>query len=210
MKLVTIILFVSERNVCRSPLGELLLTKALSNTSAAEITVSSAGLAPDKGEPMPEETQQLGYALGLEPSGHTARGLTLEQVTGATLVLTATRRQRSAVVQLHPRAVKYTFTIRQLGRLLTESATEPELAAIAGLPADERVSALLQFATKHRGQRFHQVSAGDNVVDPFGESMETHELAVRQLLPALNRVAQALGGRAIPWLDDRQLKPLRA
>ncbi|MEE3921705.1 hypothetical protein V2I01_36000 [Micromonospora sp. BRA006-A] len=60
-------------------------------------------------------------AAGADPAAFRTRRLRAEHLTGAALVLTATRRQRSACTSLAPAALTRTFTLRQFARLAAEA-----------------------------------------------------------------------------------------
>lgn len=191
------ILFVCEGNVCRSPLAADLLTRSLDRRGLA-ISIESAGTRALVGEGMDPATAQVAEHLGLDPSRHRSRQLTKEMLSANRLVLTATRRIRRAVVQLYPPAVKDTFTIRQFGRIMCSAAEEPT----GGHPAaDDLVDAIRSFAAKHRGLQAPVDPDLDDVVDPYGRESSVHELAARQMLPALGELALALGGEPMAWQD---------
>src|SRR6266516_3236405 len=96
------VLVVCAGNVCRSPLAERLIR--------ARLAAALGG--------------------GADPDGFRARAVSADLVAGADLVLTATREHRAAVVRLHPPAHRYTFTVREFGRLA------------AAIPAGERPAGL--------------------------------------------------------------------
>lgn len=188
------ILFVCEGNVCRSALAERILQNCLNDVWGDELAISSAGTDARVGEPMDEQTAAVADALGVDSTNHFARMLTAEQLRDATLVLTGTREQRSAVVRVWPASVKYTLTIRQFGRILGDWLDDRELPSIEQSPLRDRVSALLSFVVKRRGQRFRQDPSADDVTDPYGRPRNVHELAAEQMIPALNQLALSLGG----------------
>lgn len=188
------ILFVCEGNVCRSALAERILRKCLNDVWGDALAISSAGTDARVGEPMDEQTAAVADALGVDSTNHFARMLTAEQLRDATLVLTGTREQRSAVVRVWPASVKYTLTIRQFGRILQDSVDDPEFRYIEQRPFPERIPTLLSFVVKRRGQRPRPDPLVDDVVDPSGQPRNVHELAARQMVPALNHLAVSLGG----------------
>ena len=82
---------------------------------------------------------------GIAARGFVAQQLTRELVRDASLVLALTRKHRSAVVRLEPAALRRTFTLRELARLLA-------LADLRYLPADpaERIVELIARAQASR------------------------------------------------------------
>jgi protein-tyrosine phosphatase len=196
---VRVILFVCEGNVCRSALAACLLGAALA-PRYPELQVDSAGTLATAGQPMDPATAAIVRRNGVDPSAHRARSVSLALVGQAGLILTATRRVRSAVVQMHPPAVQRTFTIRQVGRILD---TAPDSLSAISTDADGLIEELRLFIVRHRGTPPGDPTV-DDVVDPRGQRSAVHEWAAQQMRPALGQVALALGVEpAWPdWLHD--------
>ncbi|GAA3608870.1 arsenate reductase/protein-tyrosine-phosphatase family protein [Microlunatus ginsengisoli] len=188
------ILFVCEGNVCRSPLAAALLSRAFGEAGIG-LAVGSAGTRALVGRPVDESTAALAERAGLDLSEHRARRLDRDLAGSAQLLLAATRRVRSQAVAIHPPAVQYAFTIRQLGRLLA-GADGP--VTEASDPA-ERVLDVRTYAVRHRGLRVLEDPSVDDIVDPYGRSMEIHTEAAGQLAPAVGELSRALGGPGIDW-----------
>src|SRR5699024_5640914 len=117
-------LVVCTGNICRSPAAERLLAAGLgapfrgqaAGGLAPAIEIASAGVGAVVDAPMAPEMATLVTAAGADASRFTARQLTIAMVAESDLVLTATRRHRTAVVGLVPAAVRRTFTVRELAR----------------------------------------------------------------------------------------------
>lgn len=188
---VGLLLFVCEGNLCRSPLSERVLGRMLAQTSSSGVVIRSAGTSPALGRAIPKETAEIIKLLGTTSDGHSPRKLQQQCLAGAGLVLTATRDQRAAVIRLHPAAVRYTFTIRQLGYIL-------EALGFDG-PLSVRKDPVGAIAEEARRGRALAAGLGDNadVVDPFGRPYPVHALAAIQMLPTLNLLSTALGGTPI-------------
>jgi protein-tyrosine phosphatase len=110
-------------------------------------------------------------------------------VTGADLVLTASRQERAVCVELSPVAVGRTFTIRQFGRLA--DALGP--LCLDELPASLRLKALVAELRAVRG-RFQPVPADeDDLADPVAGTVEDFRACAaeiqRSLSPALALIA---------------------
>jgi protein-tyrosine phosphatase len=180
------LLVVCTGNVCRSPAAERLLARAL----GPSVLVHSAGTHALAGEPMTAPMARLVEEAGCATGGFRARQLTEGYVRSADLVLTATRDHRSAVVELLPSAVRRTFTLRELARLLTG-------AELSGLPAGtvaERLAAALPQAVAQRG-RVQASAEDDAVVDPFRAPAHVYAHSFSSIQVAVAAIADAVGSR---------------
>jgi protein-tyrosine-phosphatase len=93
------VLFVCTGNICRSPLAESLLERALKDRGL-DVEVTSAGTGAWDGAPASEGAYLVGLERGLDLSGHRARLLTRELVDEADLILTMARHHRARVDEL--------------------------------------------------------------------------------------------------------------
>lgn len=94
------ILFVCTGNICRSPLAETLLKRALHERAVEEVSVESAGTGAWDGAPASEGAYLVALERGLDLSSHRARLLTREIVEDASLILTMARHHRARVHEL--------------------------------------------------------------------------------------------------------------
>ncbi|MGW3812118.1 arsenate reductase/protein-tyrosine-phosphatase family protein, partial [Micromonospora sp. NPDC005113] len=115
------VLFVCHANLCRSPMAEYLARRLLADRP---VTVASAGTDAMDGLAMHPYAMEIAAEAGADPAPFRSRALRAEHLADATLVLTATRRQRSVCTALAPTALHRTFTLRQFGRLA--AAAEPQ------------------------------------------------------------------------------------
>jgi protein-tyrosine phosphatase len=202
------ILTVCTGNICRSPLAEHLLRAGLQ--AYPEVTVASSGTEAMVGSPMDARAETYSTQLGgvrqlvdatrsagsAPPDPHDgARQLTADQVRDADLVLALSRDHRRQIVQLVPRASRYTFTLRELARVL-DAATSDDFDAAAELPADDtagRFTAIVQAAADNRGfVERPDDPTDDDVVDPFRQTDEIYAESVQQLVPAVRSILNAL------------------
>ena len=186
------ILVVCTGNVCRSPLVERLLQRAVDETyGPGAVEVRSAGTGALIDHEMDERSARVLAALGGDSEGFLARYLMAHHVRDADLVLTATTQHRSAVVQLHPRALKRAFTVRELAALLEGV----DLAALPTAPA-ERIEALVEVARPRRALLLGGADRDHlDIVDPFRRSDEVYEQMRDEVEPAVRVIAGALTGR---------------
>jgi protein-tyrosine phosphatase len=188
----SLLLFVCHANICRSPMAERLTRHDLADRlgpDSAAITVASAGTHALEGEPMHPAAAQALRESGVEGNGFRSRPLTAEMVTGADLILAASRRERAACAELSPAAVGRTFTIRQFGRLA--DALGP--LCLDEVPAALRWRTLVAELRVVRG-RLQPVPAGeDDLADPVAGPVEDFRACAaeiqRSLSPALALIA---------------------
>jgi low molecular weight protein-tyrosine phosphatase len=180
------ILVVCSGNICRSPIEEGLLRRALERRlgDAAPIVGSAGTIAVDGAPAMPESVEAA-RERGVDIRTHAARRLTGELIGAAGLVVGMAAEHRDAVARLAPEAAARTFTLKELTRLLeTEPAADPErsLELRVGDAADARVRGL-------GANRFDE-----DVVDPLGMPLETYRAIAWELDEWTDRLVAALYG----------------
>jgi len=187
------ILTVCTGNICRSPFAEQYLRAQLDELP--RLTVSSSGTMARDGDRMPAQAITMARTWGADPDSHGARFLVESHVADADLVFGLAREHRRAIVQMHPRASRYTFTLREFARLATD-LTDRDLADIALLPTDDvpgRLRELVSVVASRRGAVAAPVDPYDeDVVDPYRQSDDVFDESARQLVPAADVVVAAL------------------
>ena len=160
------VLHVCTGNICRSPMGEQMMTAGLAQRLGAEAVafdVASAGTMGYTGAPMEAFALSSLARYAIDGSAFRARELVADLVVSADLVLAATREHRAAAVVMHPRAAARTFTLREFDRLC--SAVDP-----ASLPTGdlvERGRALVRAAAANRGLVPPASPRDDDIEDPY-------------------------------------------
>lgn len=185
------VLTVCTGNICRSPLAELVLAQRFADIS--EIRVHSAGTHAAVGHSIPEEAWEIAGFMGVivRRAAH-ARQVDEELLDAADLVLTMTREQRREVVELNPRTVRRTFTIRELSGLAAVTRDE-DIVAEGAFPAASRAARLraaVEAAGRRRSRRRNlKLPTHDEVIDPYGCNRDIYALSALQLAPAAEGVS---------------------
>ncbi|MFC7432500.1 MULTISPECIES: low molecular weight phosphatase family protein [unclassified Agrococcus] len=178
-------LVVCTGNVCRSPLAAAALRRGLA-TDAVE--VASAGLGAQEGAPVDAAVRAEARRLGLDVDAHRAHLLRAEDAAASDLVIVATRRQRSVVVDLVPAAIQRTFTLLELDAALAR-VDAAELPGDGGAVA--RLAATVRAAARARGPAVRGVDV--DVPDPHGGSAALHRAVADLVEAAASRIAARVG-----------------
>ncbi len=178
------ILVVCTGNICRSPFIERLLRSGLAGTG---IEVTSAGTGALAGHPMDPEAAARLMAAGGDPDGFVARQLTSTIAADADLVLTATRAHRAQVVQLQPKALRYTFALTDFHDLVAGMPAGTGASPFA-TPEDSIVTRVVDGASSRRGLHHLRAAKDADIVDPYRQSRAVFEDMASQVghvLPAV-------------------------
>ena len=177
------ILTVCTGNICRSPLSEALLRLGLTSQAAR---VHSAGTHALVGSGMPTENLRIANELGIpNPQLHRARQLTVEQLESSDLILALSREHRRFIVDLHPRAHRRTFTLREFARL-ADAVPQEALQTPPGTTTLQDWRRAVEAAAQLRGTLLPlRTPEDDDVVDPYHREAAIYELSARQQRPAV-------------------------
>ena len=187
------VLFVCTGNICRSPLAEQLLRHSI---NTPDIVTYSAGTEAMVGQPMPEIQQTLARELGIDsPEKHRGQQLTPEHIERADLILVMERAHRSIVVQQAPRALRRTFTFRELARI-SEVVPDEDLMFDSDSLVD-RLKILVEAAAINRGIAVPlETPEEDDIIDPYKRSKQTYFESRDQVVETLTAVAHYLNKAA--------------
>ncbi|MGY2066412.1 arsenate reductase/protein-tyrosine-phosphatase family protein [Blastococcus sp. SYSU DS0619] len=183
------VLLVCTGNICRSALGERLGRAYLGEVlgpAAGDVHLVSAGTRAVVGSRMHPDSALVLSGFGGDPAGFVARQLEARMIAAADLVLTLTRDHRRDVLELVPRALARTFTLREAADLL--GAVEERESA--GEEFSGRVRALVAALAAARPGRTG--GADDDIADPIGRSLEGHEASGQAVAEALLPVLAAV------------------
>jgi protein-tyrosine phosphatase len=198
------LLFVCTGNICRSPFAEILtrhlLRGSLGGRDAAAFTVASAGVGAVVGAGMhPDSRAELApWGLdGAHSAGFTARQLHPSMIGAGDLVLGATPRHRSAVVEQCPAALPIAFGLREFARLA--AAVDP--GRLPDHPV-ARAHTLVELARQQRGL-VPPDPGGDDVPDPVGRDRAAHHRAAELVHEALMTIVR----RVVPHTGPLPRRP---
>jgi len=162
-------------------MGEALLRVHL-DALGVDARVHSAGTMSWDASP-PREAVLAMQELGVDISAHRSRALTVELVEEADMVLGMTRDHVGRVLALVPNASDRAFLVGELVRLGETVGRRLETEA----PAEwaRRVGAT-RLDARVPGR------AGDEVVDPYGDTLEVYRATAARLDADLRKVARLL------------------
>jgi protein-tyrosine phosphatase len=193
------LLFVCTGNICRSPFAEILtrhlLRGRLGGRVADAFDISSAGIQAVVGSGIHPDTRAELAPWNLHgplADQFVARQLRSTMIERSHLVLGATSRHRSAVVEQCPAALPITFGLREFARLAAAVDT-------AELPAHPvaRAHALVDLARLRRGLVPPDPN-GDEVPDPMGRPPAAHHHAAQLASAAVATLIDVVGLPALP------------
>ncbi|KFJ05339.1 arsenate reductase/protein-tyrosine-phosphatase family protein [Bifidobacterium subtile] len=176
------IMFVCTGNICRSPMGELLLTRYLRGTS---IRVSSAGTKGLTTHQIDPSARRIMDSIGIDSSGFRSRRLTRPMVQSADLILCFEQSQRKSIVTLVPTAVRYTF-------LLSDFANMCEYCAQRGLIGGTTIQERLQSVVAQSAMIRAMVPDSQDIEDPHNQEFEKFHDAANATNAAIRRILTSM------------------
>ncbi|WP_341810300.1 hypothetical protein [Labedella phragmitis] len=202
------LLVVCAANVCRSPLAEYLLMRGLRSIPEFEgHSASSAGAGALVGAAICPRVDARIWATA--PDGadftkaHAARQLDADRVSGAALILTASKAERAAVARVDSSARARTFTLREAVALAETDVAVSDIDESA--PAFERFAATLngrrgltppaaRAARSSFARWFRGAAGGDplDVVDGHVLGDRQHDVALDEVTETVDRLLTVL------------------
>ena len=182
------ILVVCSGNICRSPVAEGLLRRALHRRFGERApTVSSAGTIAMDGNAISDGSVLAAGERGVDIARHRARLLTAPLISGADLCLCMAAEHRDEIAELVPEAADRAFTLKELVRLL-EREPRADAAGPDALPG--RIAA----AAASRALEGAPNPFDEDVVDPIGMPVETYRAVAWELDEWVDRLVAGLFG----------------
>jgi protein-tyrosine phosphatase len=184
------VLLVCTANICRSPAAARLLAGRLGSS----IEFVSRGTRSVPGAGICDVSASWALMNGGEATvRHTSRQLELADIKASTLILTASQRQRTKVIELRPSAQVRTFTLAQAARI---AQWRTQTAAVLPVGADlpDRLLWLVEELDAHRGAAPRPVpESADDLPDPHHGA--NHSDVLRALQAAVDAFCAPLLAR---------------
>lgn len=193
------VLHVCMGNICRSPMAERLLARAVAQASGlpegkAGTLLHSHSVGTGGwhvGEPMNAPAARQLETRGADGTGFAARQLHPEHVDSADLVLCATGTQHSYVRSLRPDAGARVFVLGELGRLLAGvDLTALPHAELTPAAVYARATALVTVVDAARAGV--EPGGSDDLDDPWGRGERFFARVADEIERTLRPLAAAL------------------
>lgn len=163
------ILVVCTGNICRSPLAEGFLRRALEERFGQDAPdVASAGTIGWEGSPAVAESIEAAAERNTDIRSHAASRLEPEQIIPAALILGMTTAHRDSVAAMVPQAADRAFSLKEMVRILDDL---PPVEAVSS-PMEALTDRVVQAAA-HRRAGFTGNPHDEDIVDPLGMPAET-------------------------------------
>lgn len=186
------VMFVCTGNICRSPMGELLLSRYLADTS---IEVSSAGTKGLPGHPIDPSSATLMSSVGIDSSAFRSRRLTRDMANATDLILCFEASQRREIVTLAPAVVRRTFVITEFAALCAYCADH---GMVKGRTIQERLWSVAEAAPIVRPL----LPPSPDIEDPHGKTFDVFctvaDETNRALRTILNSMRKHAGAKIRP------------
>lgn len=186
--LADIVLAVGTGNVCRSAYVEFVLRHAL----ADNLQVASAGTDALMGEPIDPDTATLLAAKGIDTDSFVARQLTADLVRESTVILTATRSQRTEVVRADATGLRKAFALIDFSDIVAQLDLGQLQPSFMDPPDLSPLGLLVSGAARHLGRITPRAASKADIVDPSGRGNRAFKHMQQQIDEALLPVVHAL------------------
>ena len=182
------ILVVCSGNICRSPIAEGLLRRALDRRfGQAAPPVSSAGTIAFDGNPPSAGSVTAAAERGVDIAAHRGTALTDDAIRAADLCVCMAAEHRDEIALRVPSAADRAFTLKELVRLL-------ETTAPAAPTGPETLAGRVGEAAAVRAADGTPNPFDEDVVDPLGMPLDTYRAVAWELDEWVDRLATSLYG----------------
>lgn len=175
------VVIIGEGNVCRSPYIEYALKSALDQRGGEYLDVTSVGIHAQSWHRIADPIRSALALRGVDTRAHRPVRATKELLEAGTLLLTVDSAQRSAAVQLMPRALRRTFTVRQFARLAVDN---PRSSA--------SLTELVEHIAEARGLARPSQGMGDDIESLDSVSSATLRRTLGLMQDAVDSIADSI------------------
>ncbi|NEG88764.1 low molecular weight phosphatase family protein [Bifidobacterium aerophilum] len=175
------ILFVCTGNICRSPMGELLLPRYLNDPGIVADSAGTRGLDAHAIDP---SSAKLMEQAGIDPSTFRSKRITPQLADGADLILCFEPHQRQDISTIAPRASRRTFLLPDFANMCAYCAGQ---GFITGATRQERLESVIDNASMIRPMLPEPMS----IEDPHRKDFPVFQKAYDQICRALTIIAKA-------------------
>lgn len=190
------VVVVCAANICRSPYAAFLLQAAMPG-----LLVTHAGVSAQVGRGICPSVAERLEGLGGGPefvAEHSSRRLGAADVAQASLILTSSEAERSAVAVLDPSARPRTFTFVEAAHLLRACVSsieqDADMTAVVRLIHGQRGRAVLPEA-RLASWPWRRAAHGVDVPDAHGPEHIRHATVWRAIDDAIPSIARSLEAR---------------
>ena len=176
------IMFVCTGNICRSPMGELLMSRYLANTTVQVTSAGTRGLPMHQIDP---SSARLMDSVGIDSSGFRSRRLTREMAESADLILCFESSQRKEIVTVAPKVVRYTFLLDDFANMCRYSA---EHGLVKGTTIQERLQSVIDASSFIRPL----IAPPKDIADPHGREFAKFRQAADETNRALRTILTSM------------------
>jgi protein-tyrosine phosphatase len=172
------ILIVCTGNICRSPMGEVLLKRALSEAGYDDVEVESSGTWGLTGSPATDDAVAVMQDRDIDLAAHAAASLDVADIEAADLILAMTSVHLREIEDLAPGSRGKVFLVKELAEL--------EVAEPGGSAGPEDRLAALLSARRPEWRRALDLD------DPMGRPRFAYERAAEQISEGIEHLMRML------------------
>lgn len=169
--------------------------------ASERLRVRSAGTEALVGSEMEPRVAQHLVDLGIDSHGFRARQLKPELVSGADLILCATREHRSLAVRMEPSSLRRTYALADFSDICSRiiQLGYPGLRDdVAPQNKADGLASLVEAATRTRGEVPARTTEQAEIVDPFRRADKILDAMIEQVEHLLPPVAAVLNAVTPP------------